>query len=169
MLSQMLSQMLTMSRAGLMRCGATTVRGNARGVLLVAALTLGLSACSGGGDIDIGGGQSADPATVDFPIAYVKRTTPDPADDDIRDMRTFFVDADVFVKDRADASVTERNITERITGTTDMWDVRDLEVSFDGTRMAFAMRGPMIPNGDEEDQPTWNVWEYFSAQTRCVA
>lgn len=148
--------MLSMSRSGMMLRGASA----ARGVLLAGVAALGLAACSGGGDIDIGSGQSADPATVDFPIAYVKRTTPDVSDDDIRDMRTFFVDADVFIKDRADASVAERNITERITGSTAMWDVRDLEVAFDGTRMVFAMRGPMIPNGDEEDQPTWNIWEY---------
>lgn len=132
-------------------------------LMLLAAL--GLAACSGGGSIDIGSGQGADPATVDFPIAYVKRSLPDPMDDDLRDMRTFRVDADVFVKNRADASVAERNITERITAT-GMWDIRDLEVAFDGTRMLFAMRGPMVPNGDEEDQPSWNIWEYTFASDR---
>jgi hypothetical protein len=121
-----------------------------------------LAACSGGGNVDIGSGQRADPSTIDFPIAYVKRTVPDATTDDARDMRTFNVDADLFVKDRADASVPERNVTDRVTRT-GMWDVRDLDVSADGRRLVFAMRGPMVPNGDEEDQPTWNVWEYTFA------
>ncbi len=133
------------------------------GLALVGSLTL--SACSGGGDIDIGSGQAPDPATVDFPIAYVKRSLPEPQDDDLRDMRTFRVDADAFVRQRADASVPERNITDRVTSD-DMWDIRDLEVSYDGTRMLLAMRGPMIENADEEDQPTWNIWEYeFATDT----
>jgi hypothetical protein len=124
-----------------------------------------LAACSSGGNIDIGGGQKPDPATVDFPVAYLKRTAPDPQDDELRDMRTFFVDADVFVKDRADASVAERNITDRVTRT-DMYDIRDLDVSYDGRKLLFAMRGPMIANAAEEDQPTWNLWEYtFSTDT----
>ncbi|MCP5472546.1 MAG: hypothetical protein R3E75_02090 [Steroidobacteraceae bacterium] len=136
-----------------------------RGVLTAALGALLLAGCSSNGNIDIGSGQRADPATIDFPIAYVKRTLPDTVTDDARDMRTFRVDADVFVKNRADASVTERNITERITET-GLWDVRDLDVSADGTRLAFAMRGPMVPDGDEEDQPTWNVWEYaFASDT----
>jgi Hydrazine synthase alpha subunit middle domain/WD40-like Beta Propeller Repeat len=143
---------------GYLRRGATALRG-ALAALAGAAL---LAGCSGGGNIDIGSGQSAAPGQVDFPIAYVKRSIPDPAQDDARDLRTFFVDADVFVKDRADASVAERNVTERITRS-DMWDVRDLDVSADGRKLLFSMRGPMIPNGDEEDQPTWNVWEYTFA------
>ena len=141
---------------------AVMFRNAARRALPALAL-LALAACSGGQDLDIGN-QGADPATIDFPLAYVKRSIPDPMmmDDDIRDMRTFMVDADVFVKDRADASVAERNITDRVTKT-DMWDIRDLDVSFDGKKLLMAMRGPMIPNGDEEDQPKWNIWEYTFA------
>ncbi len=132
------------------------------GTLVALAAVALLGACSGGGNIDIGSGQSAAPGQIDFPIAYVKRSIPNPMDDDARDLRTFFVDADVFVKDRADASVAERNITDRVTRT-GMWDVRDLDVSADGRKLVFALRGPMIPNGDEEDQPTWNLWEYTFA------
>lgn len=138
----------------------STSRQPAIALALVTALFV--SACSGGGSIDIGRGQAPDPATVDFPIAYVKRSLPRAQDDDLRDMRTFRVDADVFVKSRADASAPERNITDRVTRS-DMWDIRDLDVSYDGSRMLMAMRGPMIPNADEEDQPTWNVWEYVFA------
>jgi hypothetical protein len=129
------------------------------------AMSLLLAGCSGGGNVDIGSGQKADPSTIDFPIAYVKRAIPDPTADDARDMRTFNVDADLYVKDRADASVPEVSITEATTRTGE-WDIRDLDVAFDGRKLLFAMRGPIVPNGDEEDQPTWNVWEYtFSTRT----
>src|SRR6516162_4295372 len=41
-----------------------------------ASLALGaaLGACSGGGSINIANSQSGDPATLDYPIFYVKRT-----------------------------------------------------------------------------------------------
>ena len=130
-----------------------------RATALALLATAAFAGCSGGGNIDIAGGQRPDPATIDFPIAYVKRSIPDPVADDARNMRTFIVDAEVFVKDRADASVPERNITATATRT-GLWDIRDLDVSFDGRKLVFAMRGPLVPNGDEADQPTWNIWEY---------
>ena len=39
-------------------------------------MTALLAACSGGGSVNLGSGQAADPGTVDFPVAYVKRTIP---------------------------------------------------------------------------------------------
>ncbi len=134
-----------------------------------AALASVLAACSSGGDVSIGSGQKPDPATVDFPIAYVKRSIPDTTNEDLREMRTFFVDADIFVRDRADSSVPEINITETVT-TNGGFDIRDLDVSFDGTKLVFAMRGPLVVNGDEEDQPKWAIWEYTftSKQLRRV-
>jgi hypothetical protein len=35
-----------------------------------------------------------------------------------------------------------------------------VDVSFDGKKVVFAMRGPLDDNQDEEDPPTWEVWEY---------
>ena len=137
--------------------------------ILTAALAgvgvVAINACSGGGGVSLGSGQGADPATVDFPLAYVKRALPtDPQamqlEDDARLLQTFNVDADLYLRDRASPSAPERNITRRVTGDTQQWDVRDLESSYDGTRLIFAMRGPFDPNADEEDQPTWNIWEY---------
>jgi hypothetical protein len=118
-----------------------------------------LSACSGSGSVNTGSGQTPDPATVDFPIFYVKRTIP--ADtDDLRQMRDAVPDADLFKRDRASPSAPETNLTERVTGTTDLYDIKDLNVSFDGKKLVFAMRGPLAQNMDEEDPPTWNIWEY---------
>ncbi|WP_368664552.1 TolB family protein, partial [Oleiphilus sp. HI0086] len=41
-----------------------------------------------------------------------------------------------------------------------LYDVRDLSTSYDGKKLLFSMRAPEIENADEEDQPTWNIWEY---------
>lgn len=117
-----------------------------------------LAACSGGGSVNIGNGQTADPGTVDFPIAYVKRTIPEDGDD-LRQQRDTAPDAELFFRDRASPSSAERNITERITGT-DPYDIKDVDVSPDGRRIAFAMRGPLDDNQDEEDPPNWQIWEY---------
>jgi len=132
-------------------------------LLAVAALC----ACTSKGDVSIGGGQSIDTTTVDFSIAYVKRVLPtDPADlqdlrnaDDLTQQRDLWSKADVFVRDKASPSGVERNITARITGN-DFYDVRDLNVAPDGTKLVFAMRGPLMANQQEEDPPTWNIWEY---------
>lgn len=127
--------------------------------VLLVSLAVALGGCSGSGSIDIGSGQKAAPGTVDIPIAYVKRTLPPANKDQLKNMRTFFVSANVYVKDRADASVPERNITDRVTSG-GPWDVRDLDVSADGSKLIFAMRGPMVPNAQEINQPKWAIWEY---------
>jgi hypothetical protein len=129
-----------------------------RATCLVACATL-LSACSGSGSVNVGSGQSPDPATVDFPIFYVKRTIPEDTDD-LRQLRDAVPDADLFMRDRASPSAPETNITGRVTGDTDLYDIKDLNVSPDGLRLAFAMRGPLQENMDEEDGPTWNIWAY---------
>ncbi len=117
-----------------------------------------LAGCSGGGSVSIGNGQGADPGTVDFPIAYVKRTIPEDADD-LRQQRDTAPDADLFFRDRASPSSVERNITERVTGS-DRYDIKDVDVSANGRKIVFAMRGPLGANQDEEKQPSWQIWEY---------
>ena len=123
-----------------------------------------LAACGGGGGgVDIAQGQGPDPVVLDVPIAYVKR--PLPVDDngmlltsDVRELITFDIGADLFVRDTASPSSPERNITESVTQ--DLGDVRDLDASFDGTKIVFALRAQFIEDADEEDQPKWNIWEY---------
>src|SRR5882672_12275580 len=97
--------------------GAARAAGSAAAFALC---TLTLVACSGGGGPSLGSGQGPDPATVDFALAYVKRTLPtDPMamqlEDNAKVMRTFNVDADLYLRDRASASAPEQNITQRIT------------------------------------------------------
>lgn len=125
-----------------------------------------LGSCGGSGDgVSIGDGQDPDPVVIDFPIAYVK--APIPVDDqgapdfpDVRERLRFNVGADLWYRDRASPSAVGVNITERVT--TGLGDVRDVEIAYDGSRLLFAMRGPVNEDLDldDPDQPTWNIWEY---------
>jgi hypothetical protein len=131
----------------------------------VAAVMGALCGCGGGGQgnqISIGSGQDADPATVDFPVFYVKRPVTDADDEivenDVRELLRFQIGADLFMRNSASPSTTEANLTAA--ETQGLGDIRDLDVNFDGSKLVFAMRARFIENADEEDQPTWNVWEY---------
>ena len=123
-----------------------------------------LASCATGhdGDVNIGSGQSPDPVTLDIPIAYVRGPLPEDLEDlddlDVRELETFEAGADVWLRDRAAPDVPEVNITERLTG--GLWDVRDIDSSFDGTRIIFSMRMPLIPGAMDSEQPTWNIYEY---------
>jgi hypothetical protein len=126
----------------------------------MALTAAGCTSSDGGGSVSPAAGQGPDPVVLDFPIAYVKRAAPaagTPATDSRR-LLGFEPGGDLYVRDRASPSAGERNVTAGITG--GRGDVRDLESSFDGRRLLFSMREPLIEGADEEDQPTWNVWEY---------
>lgn len=133
------------------RCGTV-----ASVVMFVAAA----GCTSGDGGASPGGGQGPDPVVLDFPIAYVKRPVPaaDAPAADARQLLGFQPGADLFVRDRASPSAAEINVTGAITA--GAGDVRDVEPSYDGRKLVFAMREPLIEGADEEDQPTWNIWEY---------
>ncbi|MEO1037112.1 MAG: hypothetical protein AAFX44_16265 [Pseudomonadota bacterium] len=132
------------------------------GLPILAALAV--AACGGGGSgVGLGDGQTADPVVLDFPIVYVRRPIPvddmgDPLQVDIRDLITFNVGADLFFRDRASPSTPDRNLTGDITQ--GLGDIRDVDISNDGSSVLFAMRAQFIEGADEEDQPTWNIWEY---------
>jgi len=137
------------------------------GLAACAALVAG---CSGNAHIDVANSQAADPATVDFPIFYVKRTIP-PETDDLRMLRDAVLPtqnditvpkADLFMRDSASPSANEHNITTRVTGT-NTYDVKDVDISLDGKRVVFAMRGPLTAKMKQKDMPTWHLWEYVIA------
>jgi Hydrazine synthase alpha subunit middle domain len=129
-----------------------------------------IAGCSGNAHVDIANSQSADPGTVDYPIFYVKRTIP-PNQDDLRMLRdavlptknqTVVPKADLYMRLSASPSANEVNITTRVTGTS-TYDVKDVDVSFDGKNVVFAMRGPLTANMKQKDPPTWHLWEYTLA------
>ena len=126
-------------------------------ILLLAVITVAGCATGNEGDINLGGGQSPDPVVLDIPIAYIKGALP-LGTEDARELETFQAGSDLWLRDRAAASAPERNLTGAITG--GLWNVRDVDVSYDGNRLIFAMRPPLIPGAMDSEQPTWNIWEY---------
>ena len=140
------------------------------------ALVLGvagmLAACTqgpGGGGIGLASGQDPDPATVDFPIFYIRHQIPEDQDDVTR-VRPFVEDDDysatLWKRDRASPGAPETEITARLrtdacmARAEDRYDIKDLAVAPDGLHVAFAMRGPLDDVDDEDEPPTWNIWEY---------
>ena len=129
-----------------------------------------LGACSPNAHIDVANSQAANPATVDVPIFYVKRTIP-PKTDDLRLLRaavlptatqTVVPHADLYKRDSASPSATETNITTRVTKT-DTYDIKDVDASLDGKTIIFAMRGPLTAQMQQRNPPTWHIWEYIIA------
>jgi hypothetical protein len=143
--------------------------------VLAACAAVSLAGCSGNAHIDVSNSQSSSPATVDFPIFYVKRSIP-PQTDDLRMLRdavlpvapaagtttTTVTTADLYKRDSASPSANETNITKRITGT-DTYDIKDVDASLDGKTIVFAMRGPLTAKMKQKDPPTWHLWEYVIA------
>jgi len=118
----------------------------------------------GGGD-----SQDPDPVVVDLAIAYVKRPVPlnngNPVQPDARTLTTINPGADLWVRDRASSSAPATNITinQTLLDPTDptspsMGDVKDVEVSYDGSMILFAMREP--DRATDVQTPTWNIWVY---------
>ena len=111
----------------------------------------------------LSGEQSPDSVVEDYIVAYVKRSVQLNNNDEIiqpdfRRLATFNVGGDLYIKDRASPSADERNVTFAVTG--GMGDVKDVEISYDGSKVLFALRLPEIEDADDDEQPTWNIWEY---------
>lgn len=120
------------------------------------------------------GSDATDPVVVEDPVVFVKR--PLQFDDDngrligenLAELAAFRPGARLFLKDRASSNAVTKDVSSRAFSGSGflnedgelLYDVKDLNVSFDGTRVVFAMRAPDIEGADEEDQPTWNIWEY---------
>ena len=145
--------------------GSTRLTG--RGVLLCLLLTACDMASEGSANR---GEQDTDPVVVDFPIAYVARSLP--MDDEgnfvaeeLFDPAAFNPGARLILKARAQASAPETDLTSAVfqsptAPVAPLYDVKDLEVSADGNKLIFAMRAPENEDAGEDEQPTWNIWEY---------
>ena len=137
-------------------------RRGASGITL--ALVVVAAGCGGNdGSVGIGSGQDPDPVAIDFPIAYTKGPLLDAqmqllSSSDVRDVLRFNVGTDLYMRERASPTAIESNITIR--ETQGLGDVMGAEISVDGSRILFAMRGPFDPNLADDEQPTWNIWEY---------
>jgi len=138
-----------------------------------------LASCAGDSGNVNNSQQDPDPIVADFPIAYVKRPLPVAEDGaaiqtDAREPYEFIPGAVLYLRDSASPSANERDISsvafEVVAEAAEaaaepatellQYDVKDLSSSYDGKKLLFAMRAPEIEDADDEDQPTWNIWEY---------
>ena len=129
--------------------------------LLLSAVLMILTACGAGSSDD-----GADPGVLEVPIAYVKRPVPTNNQDeavqlDYRDPAFFTQGGDVFLRNNSSAVADEVNLTSGVTQ--GMGDVKGLNASFDGKRLIFSLR-LFDPNPNDEDTPTWNIYEYDLVQ-----
>ena len=141
--------------------------------LLACGITLtALNACdsSSGFDEEPKISQKPDPVVVDYPVAYIERPIPRDEDGnivsaDVLDPSAFNPGARILIKDRASVGADSVTITDIVftdpdSGIVGLYDVKDLSVSYDGSKLLFAMRAPEIEDADEDEQPSWNIWEY---------
>lgn len=138
-------------------------------VVVMLGLGLVLPGCSDQGVSISADNQTPDPVVVDFPMAYVKRPIPVQQDDNgaqalafdnLRMPISFNPGAALYIKERAAPDAPAVNVTAQAFAEGALVDVKDLEVSFDGSQIIFAMRAPEIEDLDEDEQPTWNIWQY---------
>jgi Tol biopolymer transport system component len=132
-------------------------------LVLPVLAALGCSSAQSGHAPGVAGGQTLTPGVTNYPIAYVKRPVPK-KDIDARDLITSVTGGDLYVRTQASAGGIETNVTQKIT--TGKGDVRDLDVSPDGTRLVFSLRLPLDPNRGNTDpkQPNWHIYEYDAAK-----
>jgi hypothetical protein len=149
-----------------------TLREHRHGLLTLAALALpmlwvvGCSSASSGHAPGVAGGQTLTPGITNFPLAYIRRPVLT-KDIDVRDLITSITGGDVYIRDQASAAGVEVNVSGSITK--GMGDVRDLDVSPDGTTLVFSLRLPLNPKKPNTDvtQPNWHIYKY-DATTKTV-
>ncbi len=152
-------------------------------ILLAIVLMFSLHACDFSNSTDSTGlnsdpNQDPDPVIVDQPIAYIERSLPLDEDGNIASLNILDPDAfnpgaQLILKARGKSDAPEEILTKDLFPQVPedpndedsplvdaTYDIKDLSVSPDGTRLLFAMRAPEDPDADEEEQPTWNIWEY---------
>ena len=136
---------------------------------ILATTTILLTSCGGGSNREDEGssaGDRSDAVVVDIPIAYVRRLIPFDEDEgeiianEALEPAQFVPGAELFLRERADFNAQEFNITAGTFPEGELYDVKDLVASNDGSRLLFAMRAPEDEDADDDEQPTWNIWEY---------
>jgi hypothetical protein len=145
-----------------------TLREHGHGLLKLAAIALpllavlGCSSASSGHAPGVAGGQTLTPGITNFPLAYIKRPVLT-KDIDVRDLITSITGGDLYIRNQASAAGAEVNVTGSITK--GMGDVRDLDVSPDGTTIVFSLRLPLNPKKPNTDptQPNWHIYTYSAA------
>jgi len=130
--------------------------------LLGPLLLFGCNSAPTGHAPGLAGGESLTPGVTNYPLAYIKRPVPK-TDIDVRDLITSTTGGDLYVRAQASAGGLETNVTSSIT--MGKGDVRDLDVSPDGTKLVFSLRLPLNPALQNTDpkQPNWHIYQYDAA------
>lgn len=155
-----------------------------RSLLITTISTLTVVGCDSGSGTGSGtagalssNNQAPDPVVQDFPIFFVERPfvfnmEGDTVSSSQRALRVFEPGAALMMKDRALPSAVATNLTDALFDamqdavdensetTPALYDVRDLAPDYDGQRLLFSLRSPFDPDAAEDDQPSWNIWEY---------
>src|SRR5580692_12003725 len=128
-------------------------------IALPLLIVIGCTSASSGHAPGVAGGQTLTPGITNFPLAYVKRPVLT-KDVDVRDLITSITGGDLYIRSQANAAGAEVNVTGSITK--GMGDVRDLDISPDGTKIVFSLRLPLNPNKANTDitQPNWKIYQY---------
>ncbi len=123
--------------------------------LAASALSAVLAACSGGGT-----GSGTVVIAGDIAVAYAKRAntvTLNPLTGG-----PFAPGGDLMIREKSSPSAPEHNITASITQ--GVGDVTDPQVSYDGSKIVFAMNCPAANTSTFGNGPActgrWNIWEY---------
>jgi hypothetical protein len=142
-----------------------------RVVMALPALAVALlAACSSGGTVTIADSQPADSQTTDYAIAFVKRTVPTTGtgaaavmtQDDLRLPRALFPKADLYLLNPTSTGGAEVNVTAPVTKGGN-YDIKDVDVAYDGSSILFAMRGPLTAKQKDFNPPNWSIWQYVVA------
>ncbi|HEY7884996.1 MAG TPA: hypothetical protein VIC08_08635 [Cellvibrionaceae bacterium] len=135
-----------------------------------------LAACGGSGSPSpVGSGdQQPDPVVVDLPVAFIQRPLM-VEDEDGGEPQVYLLPApdqplafnpgaSLWLKPRATHESGARDISSAAfvdsPGDGAGYDVKNLSVHPDGDRLLFTLRAPMLEDVDEDEQPSWNIWEY---------
>lgn len=137
---------------------------------LIGSLLLLVTGCGGGQVGGSGDTQEPDAVVQDLPIVYIKRTIPVDEDGNLIELNLlepagFNPGAELLLRELASPSAAEISLSQifydqGIFNEGELIDIKDLAVSSDGNKLAFALRAPEIENADEDEQPTWNIWVY---------
>jgi Hydrazine synthase alpha subunit middle domain len=148
------------------------MRAHAPAVLCALSVGTLLSGCSLG---KTGDSTAFCPVVEEGAVAFVKRPLQFDENnpntliaDDLREPQAFRPGARLFIKANVLPSSEAVDITSSVFSDPSflndegqlLYDVKDLAVSFDATKLAFSMRAPEIEGADDEDQPKWNIWVY---------
>jgi hypothetical protein len=130
--------------------------------MVISMTVLGCSSAQSGHAPGVAGGQTLTPGITNYPLAYIKRPVPTTGLDtlDALDLIASIPGGDLYVRDQASAGGAETNVTASITKGTG--DVRDLDVSPDGTKLVFSLLKPLDPTMPDI-KPTWNIYQYDAA------